>query len=85
MDKIDETEKELRYAEKRVGEAEEALKKAKENELVASKKRESAVSDYGDLLKLLNKSEKRVLIVTKIAFKEHGKMSEQFEIKKKSL
>ena len=74
MAKIDDANGEVRYAEKKVREAEEALARARENEVVARKKRQSAESDYDNLSELLGKSEKRVLIVTKFAFKHHGKM-----------
>ena len=54
--------------------AEEALKKAKENVKTAEEKVQSARNNQRFLRKLEDKSEKRLLFITKAAFRDHGKM-----------
>ena len=71
-EKMEDADKELSDLEAKVREAKEALKKAKENAKIADEKLEALDSNRQALRGLLQKSEKRVLIVTKAAFKDHG-------------
>ena len=51
-----------------------ALRKARENVTFAEKKHQSAHSDREYYWQLRDKSKKRVLIITKAAFKDYGKI-----------
>ena len=66
------------FAKRELRSAREALKKAQENVLAAEDKCRSTALNVCKLRTLHEKSEKRVLLVTKVAFQRHGKIFYDF-------